>query len=97
VIRFAGSGLKIPHIGWNTLSGAKGPIYRGLPGNPYFYFVHSYFPVPARSEIVSASCEYGGSFAASVSTGSLHATQFHPEKSQAAGLTLLRNFLVSLD
>ena len=96
VIRFAGSGLKIPHIGWNTLSGAHGPIYRGLPGNHYFYFVHSYFPVPAGDGLVSAHCEYGGTFAASVSSGSLHATQFHPEKSQAAGLALLRNFVETL-
>ena len=63
---------------------------------PYFYFVHSYFPVPADDHLVSARCEYGGLFAASVSSGSLHATQFHPEKSQTAGLTLLRNFLNTL-
>ena len=66
------------------------------PGNPYFYFVHSYFPVPAGDGLVSAHCEYGGTFAASVSSGSLHATQFHPEKSQAAGLALLRNFVETL-
>ena len=93
VVRFAGSGLKIPHIGWNTLLGARGPIYRTLPASPYFYFVHSYFPVPADDLLVSARCEYGGTFAASVSRGSLHATQFHPEKSQSAGLALLKNFL----
>jgi glutamine amidotransferase len=97
VVRFRGKGLKVPHIGWNVLGNLRGPLYQALPTPPYFYFVHSYFPVPAGSEIVSASCEYGGLFAASVSAGSLHATQFHPEKSQAAGLTLLRNFLDSLD
>ena len=64
--------------------------------DPYFYFVHSYFPVPVDDDIVSARCEYGGTFAASVSSGSLHATQFHPEKSQSAGLTLLKNFLETL-
>ena len=96
VVRFAGSGLKIPHIGWNTLLGARGPIYRTLPASPYFYFVHSYFPVPADDLLVSARCEYGGTFAASVSRGSLHATQFHPEKSQSAGLALLKNFLETL-
>lgn len=96
VMRFAGSGLKIPHIGWNTLLGIRGPIYSKLPANPYFYFMHSYFPVPANDRIVSARCEYGGTFAASVSSGSLHATQFHPEKSQSAGLALLRNFLDTL-
>jgi glutamine amidotransferase len=96
VVRFAGSGLKIPHIGWNTLLGAHGPIYSALPASPYFYFVHSYFPVPADDLLVSARCEYGGTFAASVSRGNLHATQFHPEKSQSAGLALLKNFLETL-
>jgi imidazole glycerol-phosphate synthase subunit HisH len=96
VVRFAGSGLKIPHIGWNTLLGAQGPIYNTLPASPYFYFVHSYFPVPADDRLVSARCEYGGIFAASVSRNGLHATQFHPEKSQTAGLALLKNFLETL-
>jgi glutamine amidotransferase len=96
VVRFAGSGLKIPHIGWNTLLEAHGPIYGRLPASPYFYFVHSYFPIPANDRLVSARCEYGGTFAASVSSGRLHATQFHPEKSQAAGLALLKNFLETL-
>jgi imidazole glycerol-phosphate synthase subunit HisH len=97
VVRFHGEKLKVPHIGWNVLRNPRGPIYQSLPATPYFYFVHSYFPVPASDEIVSARCEYGGSFAASVSTGNLHATQFHPEKSQAAGLTLLKNFLATLN
>jgi imidazole glycerol-phosphate synthase subunit HisH len=96
VVRFAGSGLKIPHIGWNTLLDAQGPIYNTLPASPYFYFVHSYFPVPADDRLVSARCEYGGIFAASVSRNGLHATQFHPEKSQTAGLALLKNFLETL-
>ena len=96
VVRFRGNKLKIPHIGWNTLRAPRGPIYRSLPTNPYFYFVHSYFPVPADESIVSALCEYGGSFAASISNGSLHATQFHPEKSQSSGLSLLKNFLETL-
>jgi imidazole glycerol-phosphate synthase subunit HisH len=96
VVRFAGSGLKIPHIGWNTLLGAHGPIYSAMPDSPYFYFVHSYFPVPDDDLLVSARCQYGGTFAASVSRGTLHATQFHPEKSQSAGLALLKNFLKTL-
>ena len=96
VVRFQGEGLKVPHIGWNVLRDARGPIYQSLPAAPYFYFVHSYFPVPTRDDIVSARCEYGRPFAASVSTGNLHATQFHPEKSQASGLTLLKNFLGTL-
>jgi glutamine amidotransferase len=96
VVRFVGKGLKVPHIGWNVLLDVRGPMYKGLPVAPYFYFVHSYFPVPAADAIVSARCEYGGTFAASVSNGTLHATQFHPEKSQSAGLTLLKNFLDTL-
>jgi imidazole glycerol-phosphate synthase subunit HisH len=96
VVRFVGDKLKVPHIGWNTLIDAHGPIFGTLPAMPYFYFVHSYFPVPADEGIVSARCQYGGTFAASVSTRSLHATQFHPEKSQSAGLTLLKNFLATL-
>ncbi|HEY5812009.1 MAG TPA: imidazole glycerol phosphate synthase subunit HisH [Terrimicrobiaceae bacterium] len=96
VVRFADNGLKVPHIGWNVLLDTSGPIYQTLSGTPYFYFVHSYFPVPADDRIVSARCEYGRTFAASVSTGSLHATQFHPEKSQSAGLKLLQNFLDTL-
>ena len=93
VVRFRGDKLKIPHIGWNRLHETRGPIYESLAGDPYFYFVHSYFPVPDDDHIVSARCEYGGSFAASISSGNLHGTQFHPEKSQSSGLTLLKNFL----
>ena len=96
VVRFRGDKLKIPHIGWNRLRETCGPIYESLPVDPYFYFVHSYFPVPADDDIVSAWCEYGGSFAASISNGSLHGTQFHPEKSQSSGLTFLKNFLETL-
>ena len=94
VVRFPASDLKIPHMGWNTLNHERGPLYQGAPSS--FYFVHSYFPEPADAGIVSARCDYGGNFAASVSTGSLHAVQFHPEKSQANGLALLRNFLATL-
>ena len=96
VVRFQGKRLKVPHIGWNVLLDMRGPMFKTLSSAPYFYFVHSYFPVPADDAIVSARCEYGGTFAASVSNGSLHATQFHPEKSQSAGLTLLKNFLDTL-
>lgn len=94
VVRFPDSALKIPHMGWNTLKDERGPLYQGAPAS--FYFVHSYFPVPSDGGIVSARCDYGGDFAASVSAGSLHAVQFHPEKSQANGLALLRNFLATL-
>lgn len=96
VVRFAGDDLKVPHMGWNTLDQRTGPLYRDLTPDASFYFVHSYFPVPADSTLVSARCHYGSDFAASISTGTLHAVQFHPEKSQATGLALLRNFLATL-
>lgn len=98
VVRFSDSKLKIPHMGWNTLSDLRGPLYREALASPSlaYYFVHSYFPVPAETDLASATCEYGEPFAASISRGAIHATQFHPEKSQATGLNLLENFLSTL-
>jgi glutamine amidotransferase len=96
VVRFPDVGLKVPHMGWNTLPKTSGPLYNGLSGEVSMYFVHSYYPAPADSSIVSAWSDYGLSFAAGVSSGALHAVQFHPEKSQSAGLALLRNFLSTL-
>jgi glutamine amidotransferase len=96
VVRFSDAALKVPHMGWNTLSKTSGPLYNGLSGDVSMYFVHSYYPVPADSSLVSAWSDYGVSFAAGVSSGALHAVQFHPEKSQSAGLALLRNFLSTL-
>jgi glutamine amidotransferase len=96
VVRFPAGALKVPHMGWNTLENPRGPLYAGLGEAPSFYFVHSFYPVPADPAAVSATCAYGEHFAASVSTGAVHATQFHPEKSQSTGLGLLRNFLASL-
>ncbi len=88
---------KIPHMGWNTLN-VKDPesaLYRGLAGPISVYFVHSYFPDPTDASLVSATCDYIQPFAASISRGNIHATQFHPEKSQRAGLSILANFLSS--
>ena len=96
VVRFAAGDLKVPHMGWNSLRDTSGPLYNGFPAEVSMYFVHSYYPVPAGEEILSAQCDYGVPFAAGVSRGALHAVQFHPEKSQAAGLALLRNFLSTL-
>jgi glutamine amidotransferase len=91
-------GLKIPHMGWNqlhvSLSGDR--LMKGMPKDPDFYFVHSYYPVPGDSSIVTSTCGYGVEFAASVSRGNLSAVQFHPEKSQSLGLAMLRNFIHSL-
>jgi glutamine amidotransferase len=97
VTRFTDPTLKIPHMGWNELTDTKGPLFEGMGALPHFYFVHSYFPAPQDADLVSAYCDYGGKFAASISRGAVHATQFHPEKSQASGQALLRNFLSSLN
>ena len=89
-------GLKIPHMGWNSAvpRHPESPTWSGLGPEPYFYFVHSYFPVPADDSLVAATTRYGAdAFAAAIETPSLLACQFHPEKSQDAGLRLLRNFL----
>lgn len=89
-------GLKIPHMGWNSAvpRHPESPTWSGLGSEPYFYFVHSYFPVPEDDSLVAATTRYGqDTFAAAIETSSLLACQFHPEKSQDAGLRLLRNFL----
>lgn len=96
VVRFSSETLKVPHMGWNTIGSLRGPLYIGLPEQTAMYFVHSFYPAPDDPKLVSAICEYGSPFAASVSRGTLHATQFHPEKSQAAGLAVLRNFVSAL-
>ena len=89
-------GLKIPHMGWNVakpLHPGQG-MWRGLGEEPYFYFVHSFFPEPADDSVVAARTDYGADhFASAVELGSVVACQFHPEKSQAAGLRLIQNFL----
>lgn len=96
VRRFTSHDLKIPHMGWNEISPTheKSKIWAGLEKPPYFYFVHSYYPTAVPTETVAANCQYGHeTFCAAVQKGNLFATQFHPEKSQHAGLKLLRNFL----
>lgn len=97
VRRFAETpGLKIPHIGWNSAVPRRPDEgnWQGLGAEPYFYFVHSFFPVPDDAAIVAATTDYGAdSFAAAIELPNLLACQFHPEKSQEAGLRLIRNFL----
>ena len=88
------NGLKVPHMGWNDLTVRAGePLFRGLPTGTPMYFVHSYSFYPARDGDVAASAEYGGTLTASLRRGNMAGTQFHPEKSQAAGLRLIGNFL----
>ncbi len=95
VLRFPrAEGLKVPHMGWNRLFQVRPhPIFAGIPDGTFFYFVHSYYPLPAVREEILAESEYGRRFAAAVGRDNLAAVQFHPEKSGPAGLRLLANFL----
>ncbi len=89
--------LKIPHMGWNTLERQReDPLLRGLPSQPYFYFVHSYAAAPAIASDMLASCRYGVAFPAIVQRNNVYGVQFHPEKSQENGLHILRNFAESV-
>lgn len=88
--------LKIPHMGWNSVVPRQPDTgnWAGLGAEPYFYYVHSYFPVPADPSVIAAKTSYGEDmFAAAIELPNLLACQFHPEKSQEAGLRLIRNFL----
>lgn len=88
------SGLKIPHIGWNSLQYPnRGRLFEGILEEAYVYFVHSYYLQADEPEIVTAVTEYGAHIHASVEKGNVFACQFHPEKSSDAGLQILRNFL----
>lgn len=87
-------GLKIPHMGWNSLEfKGNGRLFEGLSGEPYVYFVHSYYLRAADESIVTAVTEYGVKIHASVESGNVFACQFHPEKSSDAGIRILRNFV----
>lgn len=89
----SGTRLKIPHMGWNRLRIERpAPILAGLPDEPFFYFVHSYYVAPTDPTVTAATTEYGIRFTSVIWRDNLFATQFHPEKSQGAGLTLLQNF-----
>jgi glutamine amidotransferase len=85
--------LKVPHMGWNRCAfKRRPPVLEGLADGTYFYFVHSYYVVPEDENVVAIEADYGRPFCAAVCQGNLFATQFHPEKSQADGLRLLKNF-----
>lgn len=90
----AAEGLKIPHMGWNSLHFENdGRLFQGLPEESYVYFVHSYYLKAEEEEIVKASTEYGTHIHASVEKGNVFACQFHPEKSGDVGLQILKNFI----
>ncbi len=84
--------LKIPHMGWNSVS-THNSLFEGLNENPYFYFVHSYHAVPEDRSLITATTEYGETLTAAVAMDNIYATQFHPEKSGDVGLQLLKNFV----
>lgn len=87
------AGLKVPHIGWNSLEyPKKGRLFEGIPDMSYVYFVHSYY-LQAEEDIVVATTEYATHIHASVEKGNVFACQFHPEKSSEVGLKILENFL----
>ncbi len=96
VVRFEPTdrALKVPHMGWNALRFEQPdhPLFAGLAPGCCVYFVHSYYAAPAESTDVAATADYDGPFCASVRRNNVWATQFHPEKSQQVGLTMLANF-----
>ena len=94
VPRFAVAGFKIPHMGWNeVLQDRPHALWDGIADRSRFYFVHSYYPAPGDGALSAAHCVYGAPFTCAIARDNIFAVQFHPEKSQAAGLQLLSNFV----
>jgi glutamine amidotransferase len=94
VPRLVAPGLEIPHMGWNEVIQARAhPLWEGIVDRTRFYFVHSYYPAPADRALTAATCVYGAPFTCAVARDNIFAVQFHPEKSQSAGLRLLSNFV----
>lgn len=89
----AGHRLKIPHMGWNQVHFVPHPLWDGIAQDSRFYFVHSYYACPDEASVIAATTEYPEPFACALARENVFAVQFHPEKSQAAGLQLLKNFL----
>ncbi|MFH1868283.1 MAG: imidazole glycerol phosphate synthase subunit HisH [Candidatus Omnitrophota bacterium] len=104
VVPFAkGKGLKIPHMGWNSIDSSQKskkmpklkmcPLLKGVKDGSYMYFVHSYYAVPADDSVVAATTDYGNKFCSFLWKDNIYAMQFHPEKSQDAGLNIIKNFV----
>lgn len=91
VIKLRGKGIKIPHMGWNSVANTRSPLFTGIEERAYFYFVHSFAPV--CNEFTAATTEYGDIFSSALSKNNFYGTQFHPEKSGETGEILLRNFI----
>ncbi|MBF0379385.1 MAG: imidazole glycerol phosphate synthase subunit HisH [Magnetococcales bacterium] len=89
-----GMNLKVPHMGWNRVVQQQShPLWAGIPDSSHFYFVHSYYAQPRDGQLIAGSSNYGVEFTAAIAHKNIFATQFHPEKSQKYGLTLLKNFI----
>jgi imidazole glycerol-phosphate synthase subunit HisH len=89
----SGEPLKIPHMGWNKVRVNPGnPLFESVADDSYFYFVHSYYIIPEDPAIIATTTSYGIDFASGIQFENIHAFQFHPEKSQHLGLTILKNF-----
>lgn len=85
--------FKVPHMGWNQIAvRRRPPILEGIPDGSHFYFVHSYYVVPAEEEVIACETDFGGMFTSMIWRDHVYATQFHPEKSQRDGLRLLQQF-----
>lgn len=102
VVRFApeamrlpdGARLKVPHMGWNRVRQVRAhPLWNGVADGAYFYFVHSFYAVPAREDLTVGVSDHGLAFTCAVARDNIFATQFHPEKSAASGLRLYENFV----
>lgn len=92
-MREGGEDLKVPHMGWNSISLRRDiPLFKGVDEGAFVYFVHSYYVVPDDPEVVATETGYGQTFCSSICKGNVMATQFHPEKSQDVGLAILKNF-----
>lgn len=87
-----GRKLKIPHMGWNQVRQEPHPLWRDIPQDSRFYFVHSYYAAPVDTTLIAGRTDYAGEFCCALARENLFAVQFHPEKSQWTGLTLLANF-----
>ncbi|RJP70771.1 MAG: imidazole glycerol phosphate synthase subunit HisH [Candidatus Abyssobacteria bacterium SURF_17] len=102
VKRFTNGSLKVPHMGWNQVRHPKGsggdhalaecPLFEGIPDGAYFYFVHSYYVVPEEPDVTCCVTDYGVTFTSAIWRDNVYAVQFHPEKSQDAGLRVIENF-----
>ena len=91
IVKIEEQNLRVPHMGWNNIDIKKQGYFDNLQGKD-FYFIHSYHFIPDNKDVIAATVEYGGELVAAVQKENIFATQFHPEKSQVAGLSLLKNY-----